>query len=84
MVTVCEKYAQEHNIVFSTNPSPALSKTKCVIFSGKNVIASTPKIKLDGLSLPWVDRVDHLGHVLHQTLSFDADTRRATGSFIVT
>ena len=82
MVTVCEKYAQEHNIVFSTNPSPALSKTKCVIFSGKNVIASTPKIKLDGLSLPWVDHVDHLGHVLHQTLSFDADTRRATRSFM--
>ena len=28
MVTICEKYAIEHNIVFSTHSSPALSKTK--------------------------------------------------------
>ena len=82
MVAICEKYARENNIIFSTNPSPAQSKTKCVVFSGKNVIPSITNIKLDGMSLPWVDRVDHLGHILHQTLSFHADAKRATGSFM--
>ena len=82
MVMICERYAQEHNIVFSTNSCPAQSKTKCVLFSGKNIIPNIAQIKLDGSSLPWVDRVDHLGHVLHQSLSLEADAKRATGSFM--
>ena len=34
------------------------------------------------MDLPWVDKVDHLGHVLHQSLSSDSDAKRATGSFM--
>ena len=82
MVTICEKYALEHNIVFSTNPSPAQSKTKCVLFSGKNNSPDLAPVRLDGMNLPWVDHVDHLGHVLHQSLSFHADTKRAIRSFM--
>ena len=52
MVTICERYAQEHNIVFSTNLCPAKSKTKCVLFSGKKIIPNIAQIKLDGSSLP--------------------------------
>ena len=32
MLTVCETYADSHNLVFSTDPVPAKSKTKCIFF----------------------------------------------------
>ena len=35
MVKVCEVYGQQHNMVFSTDPVPGLSKTKCMYFCGK-------------------------------------------------
>ena len=34
MVVVCERYGVEHNLVFSTDPVPKLSKTKCIYFCG--------------------------------------------------
>ena len=34
MVRVCEEYGKEHNMVFSTDPVPTLSKTKCMFFCG--------------------------------------------------
>ena len=34
MVTICEEYGKEHNLVFSMDPIPRKSKTKCVFFSG--------------------------------------------------
>ena len=33
MVTVCEEYAVEHNLMFSTDIDPSKSKTKCILFS---------------------------------------------------
>ena len=33
MVTICQEYGAEHNLVFSTDPNPARSKTKCILFS---------------------------------------------------
>ena len=35
MVTVCEEYAVEHNLIFSTDIDPSKSKTKCILFSPK-------------------------------------------------
>ena len=40
------------------------------------------KVKLDGKPLPWVDRVDHLGHVLQSDGSMEADACRARASFL--
>ena len=40
MVKICEQFGIEHNIVFSTDPEPTKSKTKCVLFSGK-----TPRVQ---------------------------------------
>ena len=34
MVRVCEEYGEEHNMVFSTDPVPARSKSKCMFFCG--------------------------------------------------
>ena len=83
MVEVCEKYGKEHNLVFSTDPEPAKSKTKCLYFCGrtKNVRYPDP-VQLDGKSLPWVQHAEHLGHTLHQTVTMDMDCTRARAKFI--
>ena len=41
MLRVCEGYALEHNLKFSTNVNPAKSKTKCMAFLCKR--AATEK-----------------------------------------
>ena len=82
MVTVCEKYAEEFNITFSTDPDPRKSKTKCVLFCGKNNPVYPDPVKLDGKYLPWVPKIEHLGHVLHQSLSMSSDITRARASFM--
>ena len=40
-----------------------------------------PPIMLDGKALPYVDHLDHLGHVLHKSMSMEMDCTRATNSF---
>ena len=35
MVDICQAYALDHNLVFSTDPVPSLSKTKCIFFCGR-------------------------------------------------
>ena len=57
------------------------SKTKCIPFGGK-AVSDLPPIKLDGMSLRWVDEVEHLGHTLHKSLSMCYDARRAAGRFM--
>ena len=83
MVAVCEKYGQEHNLVFSTDPTPALSKTKCMFFCGLTGNVKYPDpVQLDGKDLPWVEHADHLGHTLHQSVTMEMDSNRARAKFI--
>ena len=35
MLQICEDYAHAHNLVFSTDPVPVRSKTKCMYFCGR-------------------------------------------------
>ena len=84
MLHVCETYAKEHNLMFSTDPVPAKSKSKCLYFcgrKGRRVTYPAPLI-LNGKELPWVESADHLGHRLHQLCNMDADSQRARGKFI--
>ena len=61
MVQVCQSYAGEHNLIFSTDPVPALSKTKCIFFCGKPGKVKYPDpVQLDGQDLPWVESALHL------------------------
>ena len=84
MLEVCESYASEHNLVFSTDPEPAKSKTKCMYFCGRvgGRVRYPAPLYLDGKALPWVETADHLGHTLHQLASMDKDCQRARGRFI--
>ena len=82
MLTVCEEYGREHNLVFSTDPNPVKSKTKCVQFGHTSRCQYPDPVFLDGKALPWVERVEHLGHILHESLSMNADCTRARASFM--
>ena len=84
MLNICESYALEHNLVFSTDPVAARSKTKCVYFCGRQGrgVRYPANVRLHGKDLPWVETVQHLGHNLHQTCSMDVDCRRARAKFI--
>ena len=81
MLDKCEEYAAEHNIMFSTDPDPRKSKTKCIYVCGakKNLSRPAP-LTLLGRELPWVASATHLGHELHESGSMDYDTvvKRAT------
>ena len=83
MLAVCERYGVEHNLVFSTDPVPSLSNTKCHYFCGRNGNVRYPApVLLDGKPLPWVEHAVHLGHVLHQSVSMEKDCNRARAGFI--
>ena len=78
MLNVCQSYAAENNLVFSTDPVPALSKTKCIYFCGRQGKVRYPDpVQLAGQELPWVEKADHLGHTLHQLSNMEKDCRRA-------
>ena len=61
MITICKNYANRHNLVFSTDPNPTKSKTKCLLFQLKGETPPVP-ILLNGQPLPWVPHAAHLGH----------------------
>ena len=83
MLNVCESYALEHTLVFSTDPVPAKSKTKCMYFCGRPGKVKYPDpVQLGGEDLPWVESALHLGHTLHQLSNMDKDAQRARGTFI--
>ena len=83
MLETCEQYALQHNLMFSTDPNPAKSKSKCIYFTGKarNVILPDP-LQLFGEDLPWVNSAEHLGHTLHKDCTMDQDARQKRAQFI--
>ena len=83
MLTVCQSYARDHNLVFSTDPVPSKSKTKCMYFCGRMGQVRYPApVQLEGEDLPWVEQAEHLGHTLHQSVTMDKDCIRARAKFI--
>ena len=83
MVTICEKFAKEMSLKFSTNNNPDKSKTKCVVFTKvKGLKNSLAPIILNGDPLPWVDKVKHLGNILESDNSMRADCLSKRGKFI--
>ena len=85
MLEKCESYAIEHNLVYSTDPNPRKSKTKCLFMTGsmRNVVYPTP-LKLYNVDLPWVETATHLGHELHQMCDMNYDIKVKKAQFIST
>ena len=80
MMDICQKFAVNNNLKFSTHHDPVKSKTKCIHFSRKKL--DLAKIQLNGNDLPWVDSAKHVGNVLERDNSFSKDIRMKRGSFI--
>ena len=79
MVAICEQFAKNMKLKFSTDVDPKKSKTKCVIFTKvKNARKNVYPIMLNGDPLPWVDEVKHLGNILeyNNTMRKDCLTKR--------
>ena len=83
LVDICYKFAAEKNLKFGTNPDPLKSKTKCIVFAkkykSKNRLAP---ILLDGLELPWVSKITHLGCILDADNSMKTDILSKRGQFV--
>ena len=59
MLSICENYAEVHNLRFSTDKNPEKCKTKCLAFLLKK--RPLPEMFLCGNPLPWVSSGKHLG-----------------------
>ena len=82
MLKVCELYADQHNLKFSTDPVPSKSKTKCLFMCGYMDPEYPLPLQLCGQNLPWVQHATHLGHELHQMCNMDMDANIKRAEFI--
>jgi hypothetical protein len=62
MLAICEKYAEDHGLKFSTDPDPKKSKTRCLAFLKTNRVIKP--VVLCGNELPWVRSCKHLGNTI--------------------
>ena len=82
MLAVVEKYSCSHNLNFSVDSNPKLSKTKCIFFGNHRSRTLPAPLTLYGKELPWVENAMHLGHQLHSSLSMDQDVKKRRAAFI--
>ena len=84
MLVVCENFAVENNLMFSTDENPEKSKTKCLYMCGKvrGGVQYPAPLRLNNLDLPWVEKGTHLGHELHQSCNMDFDAKCKKTAFI--
>ena len=83
MLDKCEEYSVKNNIMFSTDPDPVKSKTKCIFVCGSKKKLSRPApLILCGRELPWVATATHLGHELSETGSMEHDAKVKRAIFI--
>ena len=82
MLKACEEFGSSNNLLFSTDPDPRKSKTKCVFMSGRKKLAKPVPLTLYGRELPFVKSATHLGNELCEDGSMDMDTKEKTAVFI--
>ena len=82
MLRICEQYAAENNLEFSTDPNPDKSKSKCIFMCGHLKKAKPANLQLYGVDLPWVKTATHLGHELSWECNMEEDMRCKRGAFI--
>ena len=78
MLHICENFSDEHSMVFSTDPIPSKSKSKCLMFSRDKTVEQILPVKLNGDNLPWVETAKHLGNHLSSKLdlsTYSPETR---------
>ena len=83
MFELVESYGASLNLTFSSCQDASKCKSFCVYFVGsaRRIVYPAP-LKLNGVQLPWKESAVHLGHTLHQDLTFKADVGKKRASFI--
>ena len=82
MLKICEKYAEEHGLKFSTDSDPKKSKTRCLAFLQKERYVKS--VELCGNKLPWVTSCKHLGNTIVSKVGSDIrsqDIRKKRAAF---
>ena len=69
MLSICEKYANDHGLKFSTDLDPKKSKTRCLAFLQKE--REIKPVVLCGNDLPWVTSCKHLGNTIVTAMTGD-------------
>ena len=65
IVDICARFTTKKNLKFGVNPKPEKSNTKCISFSTRDRNhQNLQPIMLDGLLLPWVEKLSHLRNTL--------------------
>ena len=82
MLNTCEEFATKNNLLFSTDPDPSKSKTKCVFMCGRRKQEKPAPLKLYGVELPWVQSATHLGNELCEDGTMDKDMKVKRAAFI--
>ena len=82
MLRICEQYATEHNLEFSTDPDPQKSKSKCIFMQGNMKKPKPVNLQLYGVDLPWVRTANHLGNELSEDCNMDQDIKHKKADFI--
>ena len=78
----CEDFGTRNNLVFSTDPNPNKSKTKCIFMTGRKKTKSPVPLQLYGRNLPFVSHANHLGNELSEDGTMDLDIKEKTAAFI--
>ena len=83
LVDICHGFASSKNLKFGTDPDPSKSKTKCIVFTRqKKDRQPSRQVMLDGVPLPWVIQVKHLGTILQCENSMSVDVLQKSGKYI--
>ena len=83
MLQIWEKFTNNNNIMFSTDPDPGRSKSKAIYVVGPQGPKTKPApLILCGSALPWVIRAEHLGHTLSEDGTSQQDCREKRAQFI--
>ena len=85
MLVLVESYGAKLNLTCSSNQDPKKCKSFCLYFVGPRPprkIKYPAPLLLNGVVLPWRTSAVHLGHTLHQDLTFQADAAQRRAGFI--
>ena len=83
MLSICERFAEDNNIRFSTHPEPSKSKSKAMHVVGPRQTVDPPApLVLCGADLPWVTRCVHLSHTLTAYGLINQDCQEKWAQFI--
>ena len=82
MLTLCEDYAGENNLEFSTDPNSAKSESKCIFTCGHLKVSKPANLQLYGVYLPWVKTATNPGNELSSDCTMEEDMKCKRGSFI--